>query len=100
MIFVGEDKDISIVIVNCDCGCDEELHIKRFKVDADTSPDYYLTLCGSKFYSKQIGIFRLIGHRLKNAWRILRGKEYLLCDINIKEEHIDKLIDALKEIRK
>lgn len=99
MIFVGEDKDISVVIANCDCGCDEELHIKRYKSDDNTPPDYYISLSEGKFYSKQMGIFRLIGHRLKSAWRVLRGKDYLLCDINIKEENLDKLISALKEIK-
>ena len=100
MIFVGEDKDVCTIIVNCDCGCDEELHIKRYKADDNSKPDYYITLCESKFYSKQVGVFRLIWYRLKNSWRVLRGKEYLLCDINITEEDIDKLISALKEIKK
>ena len=99
MIFVNEDKDTSVIIANCDCGCDEAIHFKRYKIDTNTPPDYYITLSESMFYSKQDGIFKLIWNRLKRAWRALRGKEYLLCDVCITEEDIDKLIKALKEIK-
>ena len=98
MVLSGEDKDLKLVVVNCDCGCDEEIHIKKY-VD-DVSSDYYITISESKFYSKQGGILRRIKNRMKCVWKAIRGKEYLLCDINIKEKHIDDLIKALEEIKK
>ena len=30
MVFANADKDLKMIIVNCDCGCDEEIHIKKF----------------------------------------------------------------------
>lgn len=30
---------------------------------------------------------------------MLRGKEYLMCDVNIGEKEIDKIIKALEEIK-
>lgn len=99
MILSNADKDLKMIIVNCDCGCDEEIHIKRYVYD-ETPNDYYITISGGKFYSLQGGILRRIGHRLKCIWRAIRGKEYLLCDINITEQQIDELIKNLEEIKK
>ena len=99
MVFANADKDLKMIIVNCDCGCDEEIHIKKY-VDNETPDDYYITISEGKFYSLQGGIFHRIGHRLKCIWRAFRGKEYLLCDINITEQQIDELIKNLEEIKK
>lgn len=99
MIFANADKDLKMIVVNCDCGCEEEIHIKKYKYD-DTPSDYYISICEGKFYSMQGGLLHRIGHRLKCIWRAIRGKEYLLCDINIKEENIDELISKLEEIKK
>ena len=30
MNFINSNKDEKIVIVNCDCGCNQELHIKNW----------------------------------------------------------------------
>lgn len=99
MVFANADKDLKMIIVNCDCGCDEEIHIKKY-IDNETPDDYYITISEGKFYSLQGGILRRIGHRLKCIWRAIRGKEYLLCDINITEQQIDELIKNLEEIKK
>ena len=99
MVLSKADKDLKMIIVNCDCGCEEEIHIKRY-VDGGTPNDYYITISEGKFYSLQGGILRRIGHRLKCIWRAIRGKEYLLCDINITEQQIDELIKNLEEIKK
>lgn len=97
MVFANASKDLKIVIVNCDCGCDEEIHIKKY--EDDVSSDYYITINESKFYAMQGGIFKILWHRLKCIWRAIRGKEYLLCDINVTEQDIDALIEKLKEIK-
>ena len=28
MVLSKADKDLKMIIVNCDCGCEEEIHIK------------------------------------------------------------------------
>ena len=30
MIFANADKDLKMIVVNCDCGCEEEIHIKKY----------------------------------------------------------------------
>lgn len=99
MIFANADKDLKMIVINCNCGCDEEIHIKKY-VDGNTPADYYITISEGKFYSMQGGVLRRLGNRLKCIWRAIRGKEYLLCDINITEQQIDELIKNLEEIKK
>ena len=95
MILSDVKKDEKIIIVNCDCGCDDEIHIRRYEDN-----DYYITIGASKFYTEQVGILGKIKQRLQHIWCAIRGKEYLLCDICLTEEHIDELIEKLKEVRK
>ena len=97
MILSNADKDTKLLIVNCNCGCDEEIHIKKF---TDSDEEYYLSIHTSKFYSNQKGIFRLIGHRIKLAFKMLFGKEYLLCDLVLSKKEIDEFINKLEEIKK
>lgn len=102
LILSNKDKDTKLIIANCNCGCDEEIHIKK-SIDAeikDIDEEYYLSVHTSKFYSKQGGIFRLIGHRIKLAFQMLFGKEYLLCDLVLNRNEIDELIKRLEEIKK
>lgn len=99
MVFSNANKETKVVILNCDCGCDEEIHIKKY-VDENTAPDYYLIISTSKFYSMQMTVLGKILHRLKIIWKAVRGKEYLLCDINMTEKDIDDLIKSLEEIKK
>jgi len=99
LILYDADKDLELIIVNCDCGCDEAIHIKKYVYD-DIQPDYYISICGGKFYLEQTGIFKRLWRRIKNSWKALIGKDYVLCEINIKPENIDELIEKLKEIRK
>lgn len=96
MVFQETDKNESVIVFNCNCGCDEEIHIKRFSGD----DDYYLSIHESKFYSKQNGLFKTIKSRIKSAWRVLRGKDYLLCDLVLNKHEIKVLIEKLQEIQK
>lgn len=95
MILSEVKKDEKMIIVNCDCGCDDEIHIRRWEDN-----DYCITIGAGKFYTQQVGILGKIKERLQHIWCAIRGKEYLLCDIYLKEEQIDELIKKLKEVRK
>ena len=102
MILTNSNKYTKIIKINCDCGCDEEIQIKKFN-DDEIKPEemeYYMSIHTSKFYSEQKGIFRLIGHRIKLAFKMLFGKEYLLCDLVLNKNDIDEFIKGLEEIKK
>lgn len=102
MVLAKANKDTKLIIINCNCGCDEEIHVKKF-IDSDideSQEEYYLSIHTSKFYSNQQGILRLIGHRIKLAFKMLFGKEYLLCDLVLNKTDIDEFIKELEEIKK
>lgn len=99
MVFANADKDLKMIIVNCDCGCEEEIHIKKYLYEKQ-NPDYYITVSGGKFYLLQGGVFRRLRNRLSCIWKAVRGKEYLMCDINLNESDINELIKQLEEIKK
>lgn len=97
MVVTGYNKNDKVIIISCDCGCDEEIHIKKF-IDEDME-EYYLTLNTSKFYANQKGIFRLIGHRIKLAFKMLFGKEYRLTELVLDKDDINALIKNLQDIQ-
>ena len=97
MIFYDKNKDNEkMIIVNCDCGCEEKLSISKI----DEADRFYMTLHSCQFYTKQEGIFKIIIHRIKTAFMMLLGKEYLLTDIVLTKEDINKLKDNLEDIIK
>lgn len=98
MVFVNADKDIKEIIINCSCGCDEEIHIKKYIGDDVIPDDYFITISESKFYSKQNGILKTIKNRLKSIWRAISGKEYRLCEVNLSKTNLEELKRALEEV--
>ena len=98
MIFKGKDKHTKVVIVNCNCGCDEAIQIKKLVYDVKDDDEYYLSILAGEFGSTQRGIFRTIGHRIKLAWKMLRGKEYLLTEIVMTKEELDEYKKVLGEL--
>ena len=101
MIFYRYDKpnDEKIIKIECCCGCESEINIRKW-IYENGEADYNLSLLISQFYAKQNGIFKTIKYRLKVAFNILRGKEYRLTDIELKEENIRELQVCLHEMLK
>lgn len=99
MVFynVNRDGNEKIMKIECSCGCGEEIRIQK-NIYTDDTADYYLSLVMMQFYAKQNGIFKTIKHRIKTAFNILRGKEYKLTDIILKEEDMKELKEIIKEI--
>lgn len=98
MVFSNKDDEVKMIIVNCNCGCEEAISIKKYIFDKEVQDDeeYYLSILAGQFSAKQRGIFRTIGHRLKLAWKMLRGKEYLLNEIVIKKPEFEELKKKIK----
>ena len=101
MIFANKDNEIKMVVVNCNCGCNETIAIKKY-VDSDNSDiddEYYLSILASKFYEGQDRkIFKTILHRINLAWKMLLGKEYLLSEIVISKDEFEEFKDKIKEL--
>ncbi|WP_299996761.1 hypothetical protein [uncultured Clostridium sp.] len=102
--------EINKIETECSCGCstlriekienftDEELH--NLNLPREKQFDYSFQFYISKFYSKQEGIFSIIKRRLKLIWYIIRGKEYLLEDLNFTEDQVKELTRNLQDVIK
>ena len=102
MVFNNENKTEKVVINTCNCGCGSEIQIKRY-IDYDvpnTLKEYYISVHSSLFDQEQLGIFRLIGRRLKRVWYDLIGKNYLYLDICMNEEEFNEFIKKLQKLQK
>lgn len=96
MVFFKPTEEEKVLKCECSCGCGEEIKIKSFNF-GDTK-QYYLSLCAEQYYAKQNGIFKTIWHRIKTAFKILRGKEYKLTDIVLDENDMKELKEIIKEM--
>lgn len=100
MVFANKDNEIKMVLVNCNCGCDETIVIKKYINDDDTNTDndeYYLSILSGKFASGQDRkLFKTIAHRIKLAWKMLLGKDYLLSEIVISKTEFDEFKKKIK----
>ena len=76
------------LIVSCNCGCDDGIHLKVDKED----PDYYvfLTYTNGKFYSEQSGGFM---KKLKKIWAIIRNKDNGYSEIVMNKEDFEQFAD-------
>lgn len=99
MVFKSEDNFNKVVIATCNCGCNSELHIMKMK-DEPVPTEYYLSLHSSKWDEEQVGIFRIIGRRLKRAWYNLIGRDYLYMDIVFSEDEFNTFINNLRDLQK
>ena len=98
MNFINSTKDEKIVIVNCDCGCNQELHIKKYIDEDINNIEYYITFSCSKFDEEQQTIFGIIKKRLKRAWYSLRGKDYRYFELFLNQENFRDLQDKIKNM--
>ena len=82
------------VYMSCDCGCG----IMKFtKYEEDSiGIEYY----ASSFYEKQYGVFNKLLHRIKIAWFMLIGKEFLLYDIlvDIDSKKVKEMAEFFEDI--
>lgn len=82
----------------CKCGCGNGMNI-TFCFDDD---DYYVVIdtVTNGFMSKQCGIFAIIRRRVKAAWLMLRGKEFVLHDIALDKKEWNEFVNVVNNIGK
>lgn len=90
-------KDNKELIINCNCGCNDSVHIKID--DQDKNLDYYafLTYLSSNFYSEQYTGFRLFAAKAKKIWAIVRGKDYCYSDIVMNKEEFETFVNYMTQ---
>lgn len=99
MVFKNEDDKVKVVIGTCNCGCNSELHITHYKEEG-MDDEFYLSLHSSKWDEEQVGLFQIIGRRIKRAWYNLIGKDYLYMDIIFNKEEFDQFTKNIVNLNK
>lgn len=82
--------------VECDCGCGNGLHVCIYGEDNDAYVS--VTTTASVFFERQCGIFEKLMNRIKAAWFMLCGKEYLMHDIVLSYEQWNEFVDAVNKV--
>ena len=84
-----------IISVPCECGCGIfEIHVW----DAGKKGKEYYALYYKLVYGKTSKIKEVIKERVKLLWCILTGKEYIIYDIALYREDLEKFRDELNHV--
>lgn len=86
-----------IIRVHCSCCCED-----GFVINFDFSEEYgYATIStvAAGFYTKYGGPFQIIKDRIKSAWFMLTGKEYLLHEIMLNKTQWNEFVEAVNKVK-
>lgn len=81
---VLRSKDGTELIVTCECGCEDTIHIRVVKDcwDMDRDDFAFLTyLSGNWTVEQNQSMWDVIRLKLKKIWRVIRGKDHHYSDI-------------------
>lgn len=80
-ILLSDDK--KELIANCQCGCDDGIHIK---IKEDETFFAFLTYTNGNFYSEQNGVFSTLCKKFKKICAIIRNKDYCYSEVIMTKE--------------
>jgi hypothetical protein len=95
-IMVSEDK--KELIVTCECGCEDIVHIKVN--DEDKSNDCYgfITYANGNFYCEQENSFLcVLKRKIKKIWAIICNKDYCYSEILMSYEDFQRLKEYINQ---
>lgn len=95
--FLSEENNMNKhdVLVSCDDGC---VIIKMSKLKWEGHDEYFLEAYLAGLYVSR-GFLSEIFKRLRGAWFMLRGRDFLLYDIVMNEAKYKNLVDAMVELQ-
>lgn len=101
---VLRSRDSKELIITCDCGCDNGLHIRIDKhhidgLDSKTDTFAYATCLSGNWYRDQdMTVFDVIKLKLKKIWAILRNKDFYYSEISMSREDFETFREYINEI--
>lgn len=75
--------------IPCSCGC-SVVSVVEFEEIGEEPREFY-----AEFYTMACPS---LGHRLKTAWQVFRGKEHWIHDVCLTKEGLTELRDYLNQI--
>ena len=91
------DKENQELIVTCDCGCEEAIHIK-IDVDEEINLVAFLSYMNGKFYNSN-SCWETIKNKCKKIWAIIRNKDYYYSDVLFTIEEFLEFREYLNSIK-
>ena len=95
-VMISEDK--KEMIVTCECGCHDAIHLRVD--DGDKESDYYAiqTYMNGNWYRDQNDrILRCIGGKLKKIWAIVRNKDFYYSELMMSCEDFQKYKEYINQ---
>ncbi|MBC5688118.1 hypothetical protein H8S37_04115 [Mediterraneibacter sp. NSJ-55] len=92
------------LIVSCDCGCDDGVHIRIEKdcyegLPDDTDTYAYVTCIGANWYRDQDEkVHSIIWKKLKKIWAIIRNKDFYYSEVCMTKEDFDIFKEYINSI--
>lgn len=92
-------KDNKELILTCNCGCEEGLHVHAVVDDSNADLGYYtLSFINSNFTRDQEGIFSWyrLKKKLRKIWCVIRNRDYYYADIVMTKEEFKEFKEYLQ----
>ncbi len=81
---VFKTTDETELIVSCNCGCENGIHLR---IDKDDEKWYtIMTYTNGNFYRDQTNVFHTFKNKLKKIWAIIRNKDYYYSDVIMSKD--------------
>jgi hypothetical protein len=94
---VLRNKDNTELLISCDCGCEQGVHIRIDKEDNDMY--FLMTYINGNWYSDQNKTVRaVIREKLKKIWCIIRNKDFHYSDINMTSKDFQEFKEYINSI--
>ena len=88
-VMVSDDK--KEMIVTCECGCENAIHIRVDDMDKDYDCYAIQTYINGNWYRDQDDkVLRCIGRKLKKIWAIIRNKDFYYSELTMSREDFKK----------
>ena len=95
-VMISDDK--KEMIVTCECGCHDAIHLRVDEEDKES--DYYViqTYMNGNWYRDQNDrILRCIGRKLKKIWAIVRNKDFYYSELMMSCEDFQKYKEYINQ---
>jgi hypothetical protein len=94
---VLKNKDGTELLVSCDCGCEQGVHIRVDKEDSDMY--FLMTYTNGNWYVDQNKTVRaVIREKLKKIWCIIRNKDFHYSDISMTSKDFQEFKEYINSI--
>lgn len=89
-------KNNKELIVTCNCGCEDSIHIKVENI----SDDYFafVSYMNGNFYTDQNNCFTTLKNKIKKIWSIIRNKDYYYSDIVLTKKEFEDFKQFLNQL--